>query len=46
MKVKRDIEIRIPKELGNNYTVVIPKGGNAGKDNQGPGDLTVQLKIK
>ena len=57
MKAKRKIEIRIPDHLENNYTVVLPKGGNAGpryaggfgeasKEGKEAGDLVINLKIK
>ena len=46
MKTKRKIEIRIPDNLETNYTIVIPKGGNAGKGGQPAGDLVVGLKVK
>ena len=46
IKAKSKLEIRIPDELENNYSVVIPKGGNAGKENQPTGDLVLNLKIK
>ena len=45
-KTKRSLEIRIPMDLENNHSVVIPKGGNAGKENREPGDLIVGLKIR
>jgi molecular chaperone DnaJ len=46
MKVKRKIEIRIPSDLDSNYTIVVPKGGNTGKDSQTSGDLMISLKVK
>lgn len=45
-KAKRTLEIRIPARLDNSYSVVIPKGGNAGKDGQSAGDLVIQLTIR
>jgi molecular chaperone DnaJ len=43
---KRKIEIHIPKEIEDGYTIVIPKGGNAGKDGKPSGDLIMTLKTK
>lgn len=43
---KRKIELHIPKEVENGYTVVIPKGGNAGKDGKPAGDLIMTLRLK
>lgn len=45
-KGKKTLEIQIPKDLDNIYTIAIPKGGNAGKESQPAGDLVVQLKIR
>lgn len=45
-KVKKKIEIRIPDSLDDDYTIVVPKGGNAGKENRPAGDLIIQLKLK
>lgn len=46
MKAKKKIEIRIPGDLDSNYSVVIPKGGNVGREGQDFGDLVINLKIK
>ncbi|OGN07387.1 MAG: hypothetical protein A3B86_01400 [Candidatus Yanofskybacteria bacterium RIFCSPHIGHO2_02_FULL_38_22b] len=46
VKTKRKMEIRIPDNLEGSYSVVIPKGGNAGKDGKEPGDLVINLKVK
>ncbi len=46
VKTKRKLEIRIPEYLENNYSVVIPKGGNTGKEGQPPGDLVINLKLR
>ena len=57
MKSKRKIEIRIPQDIEHNYTVVVPKSGNAGpryaggfgeasKESRPPGDLVISIKIK
>jgi molecular chaperone DnaJ len=45
-KAKRKIEIRIPEQLENNYTIVVPKGGNEGRDGKDPGNLIINLLIK
>lgn len=46
VKNRRKIEIKIPNDLTDNYSVVIPKGGNAGRGSQLPGDLVINIKIK
>ena len=46
VKAKKKIEIRIPENFENGYTVAIPKGGNVGKDGQSAGDLIIQLTIR
>lgn len=46
MKAKRKLEIRIPGDLNVDYTIAIPKGGNAGQDSQSAGDLVISLKLK
>jgi molecular chaperone DnaJ len=46
VKAKRKIEIRIPEEMDSGYTIVIPKGGNVGKEGKDFGDLIISLKIK
>lgn len=46
MKVKRIMEIRIPKDLPHGYNIVVPRGGNAGAINQEPGDLVINIKVK
>ena len=39
------IEI-IKRLIENNYTVIVPKGGNAGKEGRSPGDLVINIKLK
>lgn len=46
MKVKRKIELRIPDQIEDNYNIVVPKGGNVGKNSMPAGDLVISLKIK
>ena len=46
IKTKKKIEIRIPADLENNYSVVVPKGGNMDKNGKSSGDLVIVLKIK
>src|SRR3990167_8418776 len=46
MKTKRKIEIRIPEDLENNYSVVIPRGGNMDKRGKSAGDLVIVLKLR
>ncbi|HEY4520385.1 MAG TPA: DnaJ domain-containing protein [Candidatus Paceibacterota bacterium] len=43
-KTRRVMEIRIPDSLPSHYQVVVPKGGNAGR--QDPGDLVIHIKVK
>ncbi len=45
-KAKRTLEVRIPEDLDNNYSIAIPKGGNSGKEGKPAGDLVINLKIK
>jgi molecular chaperone DnaJ len=46
MKMKRKFEIHLPENIENGYNIIVPKGGNAGKEGRPPGDLVIQLKIK
>ncbi len=46
IKVKRKFEIQIPEALESNYTVIVPKGGNVGKESLPAGDLIINLKLK
>ncbi|KKS24301.1 MAG: hypothetical protein A2736_00035 [Candidatus Yanofskybacteria bacterium RIFCSPHIGHO2_01_FULL_41_27] len=46
MKTKRKIEIRIPEDLENNYSIVVPKGGNMDKTGKSTGDLVIVFKLK
>ncbi len=46
MKVKRKIEIRIPDQIEDGYNIIVPKGGNKGKNNMPSGDLVVSIRIK
>ena len=46
MKVKRKIEVRLPSQLEDIYNVIIPKGGNVGKNGLPPGDLIVSIRVK
>ena len=45
-KVKRKMELRIPEQIEDSYNILVPKGGNAGKNGMPPGDLVVNLRIK
>ena len=45
-KVKKKLEIRILENIENNYNIVIPKGGNAGKAGKPAGDLVLNIRIK
>lgn len=46
IKTKKKLEIQVPKDLDNNYTIIVPKGGNMGKSSRPAGDLIVNIKIK
>ena len=46
VKAKRKVEIRIPENLDSNYTIAVPKGGNAGIEGKPNGDMVISLKIK
>ena len=46
IKVKRRMELRIPDQLEDNYSVIVPKGGNVGKNGTPSGDLVVNIRIK
>ncbi len=46
VKAKKKLEIHIPENIENNYNVVIPKGGNAGKAGRPAGDLVLNIRIK
>lgn len=46
IKSKRSIELHIPKDVSDGYSVVMPKQGNAGRHGVPPGDLLITLKIK
>lgn len=43
---KKKIEIHIPKDLADGYTVIVPQGGNTGLDGRPSGDLVIALKLK
>jgi molecular chaperone DnaJ len=45
-KTHRTLEVRLPANLPNSYSVVVPQAGNSGKGGQGPGDLVVNIKVK
>ncbi len=42
----RKIELHIPDSIENGYSVVVPKGGNAGREGRPAGDLIINLKLK
>ena len=45
-KVKRNMEIRIPDQLDDGYNIIVPKGGNKGKNGMPAGDLVVSIRVK
>jgi molecular chaperone DnaJ len=46
IKTKKKLEIQIPEDLSTDYTVIVPRGGNAGKKGHPAGDLVVNIRIK
>lgn len=46
IKTKRKMEIHIPESIDNNYLVIVPKGGNVGKNQTPSGNLVINIKIK
>lgn len=46
VKNKKRIEIRIPRDIDREYTVIVPRGGNAGKEGRPSGDLVIGLRVK
>ncbi len=46
IKVRKKLEIRIPENMENNYNIIIPKGGNAGKTGKPSGDLVLNIRVK
>ncbi|MBX4211483.1 MAG: DnaJ domain-containing protein [Candidatus Yanofskybacteria bacterium] len=43
---KKRIELHIPKDLADGYSVVVPQGGNAGPLGKPTGDLVINFKLK
>jgi len=43
---KRKLELHLPKDLADGYTIIIPKGGNAGREGKPAGDLIITLRLK
>jgi molecular chaperone DnaJ len=46
VKAKRKFEVHIPNDIENDYTVIVPKQGNAGRAGKPPGDLIINIKLK
>ena len=46
IKTKRKMEIRIPDQIDDGYNIIVPKGGNTGKNGMPNGDLVVGIRIK
>ena len=46
VKTRKRIDIHLPSELEDNYTVLVPKGGNSGKSTRSSGDLVINIRIK
>jgi len=45
IKSQRKLDILIPENIDSGYDIVVPKGGNVGKNGQ-PGDLVVRLQLR
>lgn len=45
-KTREKLEIRLPTDMASSYNVVVPRGGNAGKGGQPPGDLVINIKVR
>jgi molecular chaperone DnaJ len=46
VKTGKKMEIRIPEDLDKGYNIVVPKGGNAGKNGAQQGNLVIHLRLK
>lgn len=46
VKTKKKMEIRIPENIDRGYDIVVPKGGNAGKERAEAGNLVIHLRLK
>lgn len=46
VKGKRSMEIHIPEKIEDGYTIIVPKGGNAGPEGKPAGDLVIQLRVR
>lgn len=46
VKSKRRFEVHVPDEIDDNYSIIVPKQGNAGKEGRPAGDLVIVLKLK
>ena len=46
VKGKRSMEIHVPEKIEDNYSIIVPKGGNAGPEGKPAGDLVIQLRVR
>jgi molecular chaperone DnaJ len=46
VKSKRPMEVHVPEKVEDGYTIVVPKGGNAGPEGKPAGDLIIQLRVR
>lgn len=46
VKTKKKFEIRIPEKIEDNYNILVPHAGNAGKSGKPAGDLVVNLRVR
>lgn len=43
---RKQMEIHIPKTFSQDYTIVVPQGGNVGREEKPAGDLIITLRMK
>lgn len=46
VKGKRKMEVHLPEDIEDGYTIIVPKGGNMGVNGKPPGDLVMRVRIK
>jgi molecular chaperone DnaJ len=46
MEGKRKMEVQLPEDLEDGYQIIVPKGGNAGKEGKPAGDLLITIRVK
>lgn len=46
VKAKRKFQVQLPEDIESGYAVIVPKGGNAGKEGKPNGDLVITINVK